>query len=303
MPKLNCHRRARTAGLDPETEFQEISRRLGLYEFPWDTTQALSFALFRTYAVPSIGRLLADTHQFTEHTQKRYDDTALLLEDAAIEDLDSPRGRAAVRRINQMHRMYDISNDDMRYVLSTFVVIPRRWNQEFGWRQSTSDEQLAALRYYQALGKRMGIKDIPATYEEFEQLLDTYEAEHFGYDEGGRAVADSTLELLTTFYPRPLAPLIRIFSLSLMEPHLLEAFGYPEPGRLPRALSRGALKARARVVALLPARRKPAYVRDMPRIRSYPHGFDTEALGTFAPGCPVHRTADQTSEPVEGTKP
>lgn len=294
---------SRTAGLDPETDFQEISRLLGLYEFPWDTTQALSFALFRTYAVPSIGRLLADTHQFTEHTQKRYDDTALLLEDAAIEDLDSPRGRAAVRRINQMHRMYDISNDDMRYVLSTFVVIPRRWNQEFGWRQSTPDEQLAALRYYQALGKRMGIKDIPATYEEFEQLLDSYEAEHFGYDEGGRAVADSTLELLTTFYPRPLAPLIRIFSLSLMEPHLLEAFGYPEPGRLPRAISRGALKARARVVALLPARRKPAYVRDMPRIRSYPHGFDTESLGTFAPGCPVHRSADPTPEPVEGTKP
>lgn len=285
-------KKSRTAGLDPETEFQEISRRLGLYEFPWDTTQALSFALFRTYAVPSIGRLLADTHQFTENTQKRYDDTALLLEDAAIEDLDSPRGRAAVRRINQMHKMYDISNDDMVYVLSTFVVIPRRWNQEFGWRQSTPDEQLAALRYYQALGKRMGIKDIPATYEEFEQLLDSYEAEHFGYDEGGRAVADSTLELLTTFYPRPLAPVIRIFSLSLMEPHLLEAFGYPEPGRLARALSRGALKARARVVALLPARRKPAYVRDMPRIKSYPYGFNTEDLGTFAPGCPVHRTAE-----------
>ncbi|MEI7058876.1 oxygenase MpaB family protein [Nocardioides sp. CCNWLW239] len=295
MPK-----KSHTAGLDPETEFQEISRRLGLYEFPWDTTQALSFALFRTYAVPSIGRLLAETHQFTENTQKRYDDTALLLEDAAIEDLDSPRGRAAVRRINQMHRMYDISNDDMRYVLSTFVVIPRRWNQDFGWRQSTPDEQLAALRYYQALGKRIGIKDIPQTYEEFEQLLDDYEAEHFGYDEGGRAVADSTLELLTTFYPRPLAPIIRIFSLSLMEPHLLEAFGYPEPGRAARLLSRAALKARARVVALLPARRKPAYVRDMPRIKSYPHGFSTEELGTFAPGCPVHPSA---SAPVAGTKP
>lgn len=291
-------KRSRTTGLDPETDFEEISRSLALYEFPWDTMQALSFALFRTYAVPSIGGLLAETHQFTEDTQRRYDDTALLLEDAAIEDLDSPRGRAAVRRINQMHRMYDISNDDMRYVLSTFVVIPHRWNQDFGWRRSTSDEQLAALRYYQALGKRMGIKDIPQTYEAFEQLLDSYEEEHFAYDEGGRAVADSTLELLTTFYPRPLAPLIRTFSLSLMEPHLLEAFGYAEPGRFARALSRTALKARARFVAILPARRKPAYVRDMPRIKSYPHDFDTEQLGTFAPGCPVHRAA----EPVEGTK-
>ena len=294
--------RSRTAGLDPETDFQEISRVLALYEFPWDTMQALSFALFRTYAVPSIGGLLADTHQFTEDTQKRYDDTALLLEDAAVEDLDSPRGRAAVRRINQMHRMYDISNDDMRYVLSTFVVIPHRWNHDFGWRRTTPDEQLAALRYYQALGKRMGIKDIPSTYAEFDRLLDAYEAEHFAYDEGGRAVADSTLDLLTTFYPRPMAPLIRLFSLSLMEPHLLEAFGYREPGRVARALSRWALKGRARVVAVLPARKKATYVRDMPRVKSYPHGFNTEDLGTFAPGCPAHRAAVPVTEPAEGTK-
>ena len=38
-------------------------------EFPWGNTQALSFALFRTYAVPSIGDLLCDTRQFTEHPE------------------------------------------------------------------------------------------------------------------------------------------------------------------------------------------------------------------------------------------
>ena len=31
----------------------------GTHEFPWDMNEALSFALFRTYAVPSIGGLLA----------------------------------------------------------------------------------------------------------------------------------------------------------------------------------------------------------------------------------------------------
>ena len=35
------------------------------FEFPWDMNQALSFALFRTYAVPSIGDLLARTGEFT----------------------------------------------------------------------------------------------------------------------------------------------------------------------------------------------------------------------------------------------
>lgn len=29
--------------------------------------------------------------------------------------------------MNQMHRGYSISNDDMLYVLSVFVVVPIRW--------------------------------------------------------------------------------------------------------------------------------------------------------------------------------
>ena len=42
------------ARLDPHEEFEEIYRILAAHEFPWDLNQSLSFALFRTYAVPSI---------------------------------------------------------------------------------------------------------------------------------------------------------------------------------------------------------------------------------------------------------
>ena len=74
------HWQRKIAELDPETQYEEIARLAYYYEFPWDYQQALSFALFRTYAVPSIGRLLFDTGEFTERTQKRHDDTALVLE-------------------------------------------------------------------------------------------------------------------------------------------------------------------------------------------------------------------------------
>ena len=79
-------------------------------EFPWDMTQALSFALFRTYAVPSIGRLLDQTGEFARDTQKRYDDTGLLLDEPSRHGLHSDRGRRAIRRINQMHGAYDIAH-------------------------------------------------------------------------------------------------------------------------------------------------------------------------------------------------
>lgn len=279
--------RSRSAGLDPETDYLEIVGNVSLYEFPWDTLQALSFALFRTYAVPSIGGLLDRTGAFVGATQKRYDDTAILLEVVGVSGFHSPQGRAAVRRINQMHRRYDISNDDMRYVLSTFVVVPVRWNADFGWRPLTETEIRAGVRYYRELGRHMGIRDIPGTYDEFARLMDDYEAAHFAYDEGAARVARATLDLLATFYPRPARPVVDLVSRALMEPELLAAFGLDEPGRVARRAARTALRLRARVVAVLPRRRKPVHVRDLGRIRSYPEGFAIEELGTFAPGCPV----------------
>lgn len=279
----------RNADLDPEVDFHRVYRELTTYEFPWDFNQSLSFALFRTYAVPSIGGLLDRTAAFTAATQKRYDDTALLLEIPLAEGFDGDRGRAAMRRINQMHKMYDISNDDMLYVLATFVVVPKRWIDDYGWRRLTAGEVRASVLYYRALGRHMAIKDIPDTYEGFATLMDEYEAAHFAFDAGGRRVADATKELLASFYPAPLRPAIDVFSRAVMDDPLLAAFRYRKPGVVARALSVGGLKARARLVALLPARRKPFHVYEMPRIKSYPNGFRIEEMGTFptGTGCPV----------------
>ncbi|WP_332641724.1 oxygenase MpaB family protein [Aeromicrobium sp.] len=280
------HWQRKIAELDPETDFEEISRIISYYEFPWDIQQSLSFALFRTYAVPSIGRLLYDTDQFTGDTQKRHDDTALVLESVLDEGMESQKGRSAVRRMNQMHGSYDISNDDMRYVLATFVVIPQRWIRDYGWRKGVEAEKVAAVRYYQRLGRLMGIKDIPADFAEFEELLDTYEDEHFAYDDKSRAVADATLNLLVSFYPRIFAKGTNLFSRALMDDHLLKAFAYKKPSRPVVWLSRASLRMRARIVRLMPPRRKPQHAIDLKRIKSYPGGFIVERLGTFPESMP-----------------
>ena len=275
------HWQQQIARLDPETQYEQIARITAMHEFPWDSQQALSFALFRTYAVPSIGQLLYDTGEFTGAVQKRHDDTAIILETIAAEGIESPDGRAGVRRMNQMHGSYDISNDDMRYVLATFVVTPVRWIERYGWRKGTDAEKVAAVRYYQRLGRLMGIRDLPGDYEGFSELMDAYERDTYVFDPKARAVADSTLDLFVTFYPRPLRPAMRRFSIALLDDHLREAFDYPEPSRLMTALAHGSLVARGRLVRFFPPRRKPTYLRDTHRIRSYPGGFMIEHLGTF----------------------
>lgn len=292
----------RNEALDPVRDRDEISLNVSTREFPWDTLQSLSFALFRTYAVPSIGSLLARTGELTDRVQKRYDDTGLLLEEIAEHGLGDPRGRAAVRRINQMHQRYDISNDDMRYVLATFVVVPKRWLDDYGYRSLTTNELLAATGYYLDLGRHLGIRDLPADYAGFERLLDDYEREHFAFDPGARRVADATLDLMTTFPPNNLLPraLARRVAYALMDEPLLDAFDFPRPTRLERLLVVGAMRLRARVVRLMPARSGRKWARDFGYFRSYPAGYDLTHLGTFpaagAAGCPVHPTAGETSD-------
>lgn len=281
--------RDRIERLDPVADHEEISRLLATYEFPWDVTQALSFALFRTFAVPSVGRLLHETGEFTARTQKRHDDTVLILDAILEHGLGSSEGRAAVRRMNQMHRAYDIANDDLRYVLATFVVTPVRWIDEFGWRRLTPTEIAAQTTYYRRLGRHMGIRDLPEDYPGFARLLDDYEREHFAFDAGGRAVADATIELFGTIPPNHLLPrpLVTAMVRSLMGPELCRAFGYPEPPIPVQRACRSLIRLRGRLVRWLPPRRRPFRVRDLSYVRSYPHGYRVEDLGTFPRGCPV----------------
>ncbi len=275
----------RVEALDPELDAEEIYRITAYHEFPWDLEKALSFALFRTYAVPSIGALLARTGEFTGRTQKRYEDTALILEAALEHGLASGPGRDAVRRMNQMHGAYAISDDDLRYVLSTFVVVPKRWLDAYGWRPLSPNEVLASVRYYQALGARMGIRSVPDSFDGFARLLDDHERTHFAYDEGARAVADATLALLATIPPNDRLParLVHLVSRSLMDEPLLDAFRLPHPPRVVRALVRSALRARGLALRRFPPRMTPRFVRDSPAVRLYPHGHDVALLGTFPP--------------------
>ncbi|WP_239308823.1 oxygenase MpaB family protein [Frankia sp. Cj3] len=275
--------------LDPETDFLDIYRLSVTHEFPWDYNQSLSFALFRTYAVPTVGRLLAETGELTERVQKRYDDTVLILDGILEHGFASSLGRAAIRRMNQMHGAYTISNEDLVYVLSTFVVVPIRWIDRFGWRRLSETEKAASANYYRELGRHMGMTGIPATWQEFTTHLDAYEVARFAPEPGGRAVADATLALFTTFPPSHLAPaaLVRRFALGLMDDGLRTALGYPRISRAEQAACAAAVRLRGRVVRFLPPRTKPLYARQRPNIRSYPDGYDLSRLGTFPRGCPV----------------
>ncbi|MHA3701336.1 oxygenase MpaB family protein [Jatrophihabitans sp. YIM 134969] len=283
------HWRQEIARLDPAVDWHRIYTIVFHHEFPWDLEQSLGLALFRTYAVPSIGSLLDRTGEFERAVQKRYDDTGLILDTVLAHGVDAPEGRAAIRRMNQMHRSYDISPDDMRYVLSTFVTVPIRWLDAVGWRPFDEAEKVATANYYRALGRRMGIPGIPVTWQEFGDLLDSYEAEHFGFDPGGRRVADATLDLMATFAPfhRVPARVNKAFARALLDDPLLDAFDYAHPPTWQRRAATAGLRARGAFLRRRPPRMQPRRFVHSPNFRSYPGGWDIETVGTFPPSCPI----------------
>ena len=277
--------------LDPVADHQEIYRISVGYEFPWDYTRSLEFALFRTYCVPTISALLAATGEFRDRPQKRYDDTSLLMEELVAHGYDSPRGKQALRVVNRNHGRFTISGDDMRYVLSTFVFEPIDWIDRYGWRRLTEAERLAGYHFYRAVGERMGIRDIPPTYEEFRSFKADYEQAQFRYSTTNREIGTYTVDLMCSWYPAPLRPGVRLATRSLLDPLMLTAFGFPAaPGWLTR-LSRGALHARSAVVRLLPPRRHTNLGR-RPKNRTYPGYPDDYRITDLGAAGPVQEQDD-----------
>jgi hypothetical protein len=265
-------------GLDPERDHQRIVHLCTCYDFPFDTTRSLEFALFRTFGVPSVSALLARTGEFVHRAQKRYDDTDIIVSELMEWGYDSDRGKRALRRMNQLHGRFAIANEGFLYVLSTFVYEPIRWNARFGWRPMCPQERLGLFYFWREVGRRMNLRDLPASYEEFERYNVDYEQQHFRFTETNRRVGSATVELFCSWFPRVLAPVVRGAMVALMDEPLLEAFGFPRPSRPMRALVTGGLRLRAKVLRWLPPRRQPRH-RTAMRQRSYPHGYVIEQLG------------------------
>jgi hypothetical protein len=237
--------------LNPQHDHQRIVFLSKCYDFAFDTTRALEFALYRTYCVPSISALLDRTGEFRLRAQKRYDDTDLIVSTLMEWGYESPEGAQALKRMNQIHGRFTIANDDYLYVLSTFVFEPIRWNDRFGWRPLCENERLAYFYFWREVGSRMGIREIPATYEAFEQFNVDFERTRFCFSETNRRVGEATRDLFLGWFPVFLHALVRPAIDALLDDALIDAFGFPRPSPATRALVVGALRFRSRGAPLV----------------------------------------------------
>lgn len=265
--------------LDPRADCQRITFLTGFFDFSWDMEKALELALFRTFAVPSIAGLLDHTGEFTKAPQRRYDDTAIILNEILVNGYDSRRGLAFIERMNRIHATYRIKNEDFLYTLSTFIFVPIDWIDRFGWRELYPNERLALFYFWREVGLRMNIQNIPETFDEFGAFSRDYEARTFRYTEASERVANATRDLLLSFYlPKALWQPARPFVYAVMDEPLLRAMGYPTPSAAVRGIVNFLMRTRARLLRVLPKNRYPkmACLKQYP---TYPSGYSVEDIG------------------------
>lgn len=112
------------------------------------TVLSLSFALFKTYAIPSISSVLCKSNELgsAKNAGRRAEDTTVVIgEFVNGGGLDSERGTAALARMNFLHGRYGnlITREDKLYTLSLFIFEPALFIEKYEWRPLTPLEAQA----------------------------------------------------------------------------------------------------------------------------------------------------------------
>lgn len=231
-----------------------IQQALVELEFPFIFEKALQFALFRTYGIPSISKLLVQTSQFSEPATatKRYADTSVLITELAVFPPESLRVHEAIARMNYIHSWYQkagkILDDDMMYTLSLFACEPYQWVARYEWRELEALEKCALGTFWKSVGDAMGIgyeklrsggkdgagwRDGLEWLDEVAEWSQGYERKYMVPAETNRKTAEQTVAILLWSLPGPLKPYGKKVVSVLMDDRLRAAMMFVQPANNP----------------------------------------------------------------------
>ncbi|GAA1657081.1 oxygenase MpaB family protein [Actinoplanes couchii] len=273
-------RRRRIAALDPAVDHREITRLFYLDFQSVMLLQAVTGNLM-TFAVPRMSRILDATGQFTEHTARRFIDTTLLVNEVLEHGLDPGPGRDAARRVNGMHRHYDIHPDDFVAVGCDVPLMSLEIADRFGWRPVLDAERESLRLHFSAVARAFGSHHpMPPALPQMRARWDRYLDEQVAYEPQNERLTRAFLNYLPTLLPRPVRPLINPILTAQVDPRILRGCGLPLPSRARRRLSTTVLRTLGRLDPRPDSPPGSAGPLDQHIKAIYPYGWSTPDLGT-----------------------
>ncbi|MGY0064146.1 oxygenase MpaB family protein [Streptomyces sp. LZ34] len=228
-----------------EEQAQIAYRRLALVDFSEDLRLGLNLAFYRTFAVPTIAKVLVGTGKMTSNPRARAKATGELMYMLIEHGLDSSAGRETVAALNRLHGGLPVGEAEFVYVLAAFCVAPVRWIDSHSWRATTIAEKDASYGFYAGLAERMHINLPPRSYSELASWMEEYEERNFAVTGEGQALMDATRCLLAARFPSLVAPLVRLGADALLDERLRAGVGVARPPAVIRGLVGAALWVRA----------------------------------------------------------
>lgn len=281
--------------LNPETDYREITK---LFYEDFHTVALLpGFTGFlMNNAAPRISRILAATGELEHRVAKRFLDTSIFAATILENGLDKGLGRDAARRVNSMHRRYDIHEDDFVIVACDQIVMGIAHIEKFGWRP-LSDVEREGLRVFYTQEARVfgGRKRLPATLPEVRAFWERYMDEELGFEPQNQRMTDVMVDFVKTLFPWPMSVVIAPALLAQVDPRILCACGRKAPGPLARWFASIVLRQLGR----LGPRADNAPDRRHALIKKvYPNGYTIDSIGTHAGphGAPAPATAVEDAE-------
>lgn len=248
LSKYGFNDRASLKNMSLEDAFR-IQLPLAELEFPRTFSISVFFAIFKTYGIPSISKLLAATGQLSNpnSASKRAADTGILIVEAVLNEPGSDRNLDAVARMNYLHDRYrkagKIADDDMLYTLSLFCLEPVRWTRKFEWRSLTQVELCAMGVYWKSLGDQMNVPyhrlkssgtgwtDGLHWLEELNEWSTAYEIENMLPADTNHILSAATIDLALANVPRLFHSVVRQYVSAFLDERLRIAMKLQQPSR------------------------------------------------------------------------
>jgi hypothetical protein len=288
--------------LDPVRDAHAIVEVLTSHVFPLDILIASELGQLRTFTIPTISKVLHATRQYETEGVKRLDDTKALLSEILRAGAGSPEAEPLIDHLHAIHAHYDISNDDYLYTLSVFVIDPSEWIDRYGFRPMRDREREAVMNVFRDLGTKMGIADVPATFDDFRAWRRAYEEHAQRPSDDNHAVARGFLRAAESMVPALCRPWVAPISLALFdEPRVVAALGFSPTGKVVRTFVDAVMAARRWLLRRVNPWETASFSDSelANRYVTYPDGYHPLRLGPTkvvasidrkrAAGCPLHR--------------
>lgn len=259
--------------------WEDVYRQHVLYEFPQEMRMGFQLAFLRPFCDPEMAHTLVQAGRITHGAQRRAYDTGIVIHEIIADGTDGPRARQMIAHMNRQHHHYPtITQSQLTYVLAAFVVAPARYVERAGWRPILDIETEAASRFYGQLGKLMGIQRRHTSYQSACQIVDDYESTHLRPNADTLELGRHLLAVLSNRLPWPVSRAAgQLFASQINDPQVAGAVGLPPVHPLTHTIERGVIRARARVLAHMPAPTKPSFVQGQPA-GPYRNGYDLEQI-------------------------